>query len=164
MMDEHSSMQRRFAAILAADIAGYCRLMGGGRGRAGPRPQGAPGSGFAAGRPLRRPNHRYRRRRHPGRVPERDQRRDSPGGRDHNPLGGQACQFGVAFGRARQVESLQDGDGLPPLGHDDVLALLGPAQIVDFYKGNWALRAAAAKLGIYGISAAKPPIRSRART
>ena len=28
MMDDHSSMKRRLAAILAADIAGYSRLMG----------------------------------------------------------------------------------------------------------------------------------------
>jgi len=28
MIDDHSSMKRRLAAILAADIAGYSRLMG----------------------------------------------------------------------------------------------------------------------------------------
>jgi hypothetical protein len=61
--DGMTSMKRRLAAILAADIAGYSRLMG--------EDEAAtvrdPGGGAAAGRPLRRPRHRHRRRL--GRVP-----------------------------------------------------------------------------------------------
>ena len=57
-MDESSgSMNRRLAAILAADIAGYSRLMGEDEAATVPRPQGAPGGGAAARQPLRRPDH-----------------------------------------------------------------------------------------------------------
>ncbi len=40
-MDDHSSTNRRLAAILAADIAGYSRLMGADEAATVPRPQGA---------------------------------------------------------------------------------------------------------------------------
>ena len=76
------STKRRLAAILAADIAGYSRLMG--------EDEAATVRDLKAHQavvlPLVgrwRPRHRHRRGRYPGRVPERDQR-DRMRGRDSN--------------------------------------------------------------------------------
>ena len=89
---ESASIERRLAAILAADVVGYSRLMEVDEDGHACAPQDASARADRPGhRQEPRPHHQDHRRRHAGRVPERHRRGPMRGG-DPAPHGAAQCR------------------------------------------------------------------------
>ena len=71
---DQSKVDRRLAAILAADIAGYSALMGADEARTVRDLKAHQAVVLPMIGEFRRSHHRHRRRRHPGRVRQRRER------------------------------------------------------------------------------------------